>query len=120
MLFLMSTISGGPIYRQTGYDDGTMAVFVYLGAELIAAAVEHRRPAHERYKGASFWHIVTVLDIPGVDPDALRALEARDESTARAWLGFIAGLAELATSTDVYALRGGPRLTMVALPAVAS
>jgi hypothetical protein len=104
----------GPIYSETVYDGGTRAVFVYLpvvsalsGAldrkELIAAAVEHRRPAHESYKGACFWHIVTELDIPGVDHDQLRALQANDETTARGWLALLAGLAEIALASGAYA-----------------
>jgi hypothetical protein len=119
----------GPTYSETVYDGETAsartrALFVYLpvvsafsGAldrkELIAAAIEHRRPAHESYKGATFWHIVTVLNIPGVDHEALKALEANDETTARAWLAFIAGLAEIALHSGEYVLRHGPALTVL-------
>jgi hypothetical protein len=121
-----NTTMSGPIYRETVYDgdNPTRAVFVYLpttvtaagyvNQELIAGAVEHPRPAHESYKGASFWHIVTVLDIPGVDHDQLKALETNDETVARAWLGFLAGLAEMAVDSGQYALRALPPRQVVA------
>ena len=99
----------GPTYRETVYDgdqfgsERTRAIFVYLpttvtpagyvNEELIAGAVEHRRPDH----------------------DQLKALETHQETTARAWLAFIAGLAEMAVNTGHYALHHGPELTLLSV-----
>ena len=123
----------GPTYRETVYDgdqfgsERTRAIFVdlpttvtpagYVNEELIAGAVEHRRPDHDRprYGSDTYWHIVTVLDIPGVDHDQLKALETHRETTARAWLAFIAGLAEMAVNTGHYALHHGPELTLLSV-----
>ena len=67
-------------------------VAVNVGGVRIAGAVYLR----QRYDAADptrmSWHLVPVLRLPGVDGDALRTVEVRDEAHALAWLAFLAGM----------------------------
>lgn len=76
-----------------GRDGDGQTVSVYVNDVMVAGATCLRRRYDPVDPTRMVWHLVpTLRRLPGVDGDALRSLELRDEAQARAWLGFLAAL----------------------------
>ena len=91
--------------RFTEHGDGDVAdvICVWVGEDLenfrvgthVAGAVKHIRAArHDYQRDQTFWQVQPMLAVPGLVSRDLRSIEVADEEQARAWLTYLARLAE--------------------------